>query len=179
MIMIFFFFGIRRFDISLVAFDSSKSKYQQTSLPESLTDLESNNGDTIITLGFELGCGPTKKDKTEQNLRRKQSLSNDNSMGKFAFSMATIVLRLFNLINYCYPRNNVISYWTSPFGRCICKTHCILRRSGHVGGRGRLPRLVDEILRVRGGDDRGEQGVAQGEVHISESIERRTTDVPG
>lgn len=46
-----------------------------------MTDLEANNGDTIITLGFELECGPTKKDKTEQNLRRKQSLANDNNIG--------------------------------------------------------------------------------------------------
>ncbi|XP_032668321.1 otoferlin-like isoform X1 [Odontomachus brunneus] len=69
------------YQLQCTALDQSKSKYQQTSLPESLTDLESNNGDTIITLGFELGCGPTKKDKTEQNLRRKQSLANDNSMG--------------------------------------------------------------------------------------------------
>lgn len=68
----------------MIALDSSKSRYQQTSLPDSLTDLESNNGDTIITLGFDLGCGPTKKDKTEQNLRRKQSLVNDNSVGRFA-----------------------------------------------------------------------------------------------
>jgi hypothetical protein len=80
----------------LVALDSSKSRYQQMSLPESLTDLESNNGDTIITLGFELGCGPTKKDKTEQNLRRKQSLANDNSIGRFA-KTATIALRLSSL----------------------------------------------------------------------------------
>lgn len=49
-----------------------------------MTDLEANNGDTIITLGFELGCGPTKKDKTEQNLRRKQSLANDNNIGTSA-----------------------------------------------------------------------------------------------
>jgi len=48
-----------------------------------MTDLEANNGDTIITLGFELGCGPTKKDKTEQNLRRKHSLANDNNIGMF------------------------------------------------------------------------------------------------
>ncbi|XP_011330966.2 otoferlin isoform X2 [Ooceraea biroi] len=68
------------YQLQCMALDSSKSRYQ-TSLPDSLTDLESNNGDTIITLGFELGCGPTKKDKTEQNLRRKQSLSNDNSVG--------------------------------------------------------------------------------------------------
>lgn len=65
----------------VLAIDPSKSRYQQTSLPDSLTDLESNNGDTIITLGFEIGGGPTKKDKTEQNIRRKQSLANDNSMG--------------------------------------------------------------------------------------------------
>lgn len=67
----------------IVALDSSKSRYQQTSLPDSLTDLESNNGDTIITLGFDIGCGSTKKDKTEQNIRRKQSLANDNSIGVF------------------------------------------------------------------------------------------------
>jgi len=65
------------------ALDPSKSKFPQTSLLESMTDLEANNGDTIITLGFELGCGPTKKDKTEQNLRRKHSLANDNNIGMF------------------------------------------------------------------------------------------------
>jgi len=67
----------------IVALDPSKSRYQQTSLPDSLTDLESNNGDTIITLGFEIVNGSTKKDKTEQNIRRKQSLANDNSIGIF------------------------------------------------------------------------------------------------
>jgi len=65
------------------ALDPSKSKFPQMSLLESMTDLEANNGDTIITLGFELGCGPTKKDKTEQNLRRKHSLTNDNNIGMF------------------------------------------------------------------------------------------------
>lgn len=67
----------------IIALDSSKTRYQQTSLPDSLTDLESNNGDTIITLGFDIGGGSTKKDKTEQNIRRKQSLANDNSIGVF------------------------------------------------------------------------------------------------
>ncbi|XP_024881711.1 otoferlin-like isoform X2 [Temnothorax curvispinosus] len=69
------------YQLQCTALDPSKSKFQQTSLLESMTDLEANNGDTIITLGFELGCGPTKKDKTEQNLRRKQSLANDNNIG--------------------------------------------------------------------------------------------------
>ncbi|XP_020294411.1 otoferlin-like isoform X2 [Pseudomyrmex gracilis] len=69
------------YQLQCTALDQSKSRYQQTSVPDSLTDLESNNGDTIITLGFEIGCGPTKKDKTEQNIRRKQSLINDNSVG--------------------------------------------------------------------------------------------------
>ncbi|KAM0725203.1 Otoferlin [Formica fusca] len=69
------------YQLQYTALDSSKSRYQQTSLPDSLTDLESNNGDTIITLGFDIGCGSTKKDKTEQNIRRKQSLANDNSIG--------------------------------------------------------------------------------------------------
>ncbi|XP_076249647.1 otoferlin isoform X2 [Calliopsis andreniformis] len=64
-------------------FDMSKIRYQQTSLPESLADLELNCGDTIITLGLELGW-PTKKDKTEQNMRRKQSLVNDGSTGDFS-----------------------------------------------------------------------------------------------
>ncbi|XP_076388298.1 otoferlin isoform X5 [Megachile rotundata] len=64
-------------------FDSSKMKYQQTSVPESLTDIEFNAGDTIITLGTELAW-PTKKDKTEQNIRKKQSLVNDASTGDFA-----------------------------------------------------------------------------------------------
>lgn len=67
----------------IIALDSSKTRYQQTSLPDSLTDLESNNGDTIITLGIDIGSGSTKKDKTEQNIRRKQSLANDNSIGVF------------------------------------------------------------------------------------------------
>lgn len=75
---------ISKFYIFIAALDQSKSKLQQTALLESMTDLEANNGDTIITLGFELGCGPTKKDKTEQNLRRKQSLANDNNMSTFA-----------------------------------------------------------------------------------------------
>ncbi|XP_077275644.1 otoferlin isoform X3 [Temnothorax americanus] len=69
------------YQLQCTALDPSKSKFQQTSLLESMTDLEANNGDTIITLGFELGCGLTKKDKTEQNLRRKQSLANDNNIG--------------------------------------------------------------------------------------------------
>jgi len=67
----------------ITALDPSKSKFQQMSLLESMTDLEANNGDTVISLGFELGCGPTKKDKTEQNLRRKQSLANDNTISAF------------------------------------------------------------------------------------------------
>lgn len=71
------------YQLQCTALDPSKSKFQQTSLLESMTDLEANNGDTIITLGFDLGSGPTKKDKTEQNLRRKQSLANDNSIGDF------------------------------------------------------------------------------------------------
>ncbi|XP_067214359.1 otoferlin-like isoform X3 [Linepithema humile] len=68
------------YQLQCTALDQSKSKYQQISLPEPFTDMESNNGDTTITLGFDL-AGPTKKDKTEQNLRRKQSLVKDSSMG--------------------------------------------------------------------------------------------------
>ncbi|XP_017891089.1 otoferlin-like isoform X4 [Ceratina calcarata] len=64
------------------SFDASRGKCQPSSLPESLTDLESTVGDTIITLGLEQGW-PTKKDKTEQNTRKKQSLVNDGSMGDF------------------------------------------------------------------------------------------------
>ncbi|XP_076628965.1 otoferlin isoform X7 [Colletes latitarsis] len=63
-------------------FDASKTKYPQTSLPESLADLEFSCGDTIITLGLEPGW-PTKKDKTEQNIRKKQSLIYDGSAGDF------------------------------------------------------------------------------------------------
>lgn len=54
---------------------------QYPSLPESLTDLEFGIGDAIITLGLEQGW-PTKKDKTEQNIKKKQSLVNDGSLGK-------------------------------------------------------------------------------------------------
>ncbi|XP_025988063.1 otoferlin isoform X2 [Solenopsis invicta] len=68
------------YQLQCTALDSSKLKLQQTSLLESMTDLEANNGDTIITLGFDLGC-PIKKDKTEQNLRRKHSTANDNNIG--------------------------------------------------------------------------------------------------
>nr|XP_012219691.1 PREDICTED: otoferlin-like isoform X3 [Linepithema humile] len=68
------------YQLQCTALDQSKSKCQQISLPEPFTDMESNNGDTTITLGFDL-AGPTKKDKTEQNLRRKQSLVKDSSMG--------------------------------------------------------------------------------------------------
>ncbi|XP_012269850.2 otoferlin isoform X2 [Athalia rosae] len=64
----------------LQSFEQSKMKHQQTSLPESLTDIESNHGDSVITLGFELdGWAAAKRDKTEQNFRRKQSLVNDIS----------------------------------------------------------------------------------------------------
>ncbi|XP_076179650.1 otoferlin isoform X7 [Ptiloglossa arizonensis] len=63
-------------------FDASKTKYQQTSLPESLADLEFNCGDTIVSLGLEPGW-TTKKDKTEQNIRKKQSLVCDGSTGDF------------------------------------------------------------------------------------------------
>ncbi|XP_076179647.1 otoferlin isoform X4 [Ptiloglossa arizonensis] len=62
-------------------FDASKTKYQQTSLPESLADLEFNCGDTIVSLGLEPGW-TTKKDKTEQNIRKKQSLVCDGSTGE-------------------------------------------------------------------------------------------------
>ncbi|CAL7945462.1 unnamed protein product [Xylocopa violacea] len=63
-------------------FDGSKTKYQHPSLPESLTDLESTAGDTIITLGLEQAWPTTKKDKTEQNVRKKHSLVNDGSLGE-------------------------------------------------------------------------------------------------
>ncbi|XP_015590570.1 otoferlin [Cephus cinctus] len=61
--------------------ENPKIKYQHSSLPDSLTDLESTNGDTIITLGFEQVGWPTKRDKTEQNLRRKESLVQGGSIG--------------------------------------------------------------------------------------------------
>lgn len=45
------------------------------------TEFEHNNGDTTIILGCELMKWSTKKDKTEQNIRRKQSLVTDGSAG--------------------------------------------------------------------------------------------------
>ncbi|XP_076663862.1 otoferlin isoform X3 [Andrena cerasifolii] len=63
-------------------YDTLKTKYPQSSLPESLADLELNCGDTVISLGLEFGW-PTKKDKTEQNMRKKHSLVNDGSSGEF------------------------------------------------------------------------------------------------
>lgn len=66
----------------MLGFDTSKIKYQYASLPESLTDLEFSIGDAIITLGLEQGW-PTKRDKTEQNIKKKQSLVNDGSMGEY------------------------------------------------------------------------------------------------
>lgn len=51
-------------------------------LRESLTDIESGTGDSMITLGFEMnGWMTTKRDKTERNIRRKQSLVHDGSTG--------------------------------------------------------------------------------------------------
>lgn len=95
---------------SITALDDSKSKYQQSSLPESLTDIESNNGDTIITLGYQPGSGPTKKSKTEQNLRRKQSLSNDNSLGVFIRNIHFIIFKSYlnieiNKLKYAFLKN--------------------------------------------------------------------------
>lgn len=90
----------------IAALDSSKSKYPQTPLLESMTDLEANNGDTIITLGFELGCGPTKKDKTEQNLRKKHSLVNDNNIGAFTKTVLIkkikLIIQLIKKVKYIY-----------------------------------------------------------------------------
>lgn len=71
------------FQLQNTALDSSKAKYQQTSMPDSLADLDAGNGDTMITLGLELGW-PMKREKTEQNIRRKQSLANDGSMVDFS-----------------------------------------------------------------------------------------------
>lgn len=59
-----------------------KSKHT-ISFSDSLVDAESYN-DTIISLGLENLVWPSKKDKTEQNLKRKHSLINDASMGNFS-----------------------------------------------------------------------------------------------
>lgn len=66
-----------------LGFDTSKAKCQYPSLPESLTDLEFAVGDATITLGLERSW-PTKRDKTELNIKKKQSLVNDGSMGEYA-----------------------------------------------------------------------------------------------
>lgn len=63
------------------AFDTPKTKYQQTCILESLADLENVCGDTVIVLGLEQDW-PTKRDKTEQNIRKKQSLAYDGSTGE-------------------------------------------------------------------------------------------------
>lgn len=94
----------------IAAIDQSKSKYPQTSLLESMTDLEANNGDTIITLGFELGCGPTKKDKTEQNLRKKHSLANDNTIGAFTKIALIALIKKIKLIIQFLKRIKCIYY---------------------------------------------------------------------
>ncbi|XP_046836781.1 otoferlin isoform X1 [Vespa crabro] len=67
------------YQLQCIGLEQGKPKYQQTSIQESFTqsDLGSNNSDTIITLGFEQSAWPTKRDKTEQNLRKKQSPMND------------------------------------------------------------------------------------------------------
>ncbi|XP_076380507.1 otoferlin isoform X2 [Megalopta genalis] len=63
-------------------FDTSKTRLQQTSLLESLADLEFVCGDTTIVLGLEQDW-PTKREKTEQNIRKKHSLVYDGSTGDF------------------------------------------------------------------------------------------------
>ncbi|XP_076646228.1 otoferlin isoform X2 [Halictus rubicundus] len=63
-------------------FDTVKTKLQQTSLLESLADLEFVCGDTTITLGLEQDW-PTKREKTEQNIKKKHSLVYDGSTGDF------------------------------------------------------------------------------------------------
>lgn len=79
---IYIFICFHQLFCPLSGFDTSKTKLHYPSLPESLTDLEFAIGDVIITLGLEPGW-PTKKDKTEQNIKKKQSLANDGSMGKY------------------------------------------------------------------------------------------------
>ncbi|KAG7196910.1 hypothetical protein KM043_000181 [Ampulex compressa] len=61
--------------------DSGGPKSHPTSLPDALMDLETANGDTVIALGLEQGAWPTKRDKTEENLRKKRSLTNEGSTG--------------------------------------------------------------------------------------------------
>ncbi|XP_043482896.1 otoferlin-like isoform X2 [Leptopilina heterotoma] len=62
--------------------ERKKSLFQLQCTPDSFTtEFEHNNGDTTIILGCELMKWSSKKDKTEQNIRRKQSLVTDGSAG--------------------------------------------------------------------------------------------------
>ncbi|XP_046413657.1 otoferlin-like isoform X1 [Neodiprion fabricii] len=65
------------------SFDQFKAKNQHSLLLDTFTDNDSCNGDSIIKLGFELtdNWPTTKRDKTEQNVRRRHSLATNDSSG--------------------------------------------------------------------------------------------------
>ncbi|KAI4500926.1 hypothetical protein M0802_004137 [Mischocyttarus mexicanus] len=75
------------YQLQCAGLEQGRTKYQQqTSMPESFTQSDTgfNNSDTIITLGFEQCAWQTKRDKTEQNLRKKQSPLNDIGLNDVA-----------------------------------------------------------------------------------------------
>lgn len=74
------FQNVKIFSNLFSAFEGQKLKSQPTSPTILLPELDANNGDTIITIGIDRNCFSSKKDKTEQNLRRKHSLAHDGSL---------------------------------------------------------------------------------------------------